>query len=251
LLFFDCPECVLLASRSSPRERPSDNGPVPLLGAPVLRGVVTLAATAAGVLDRGPGRGGEPLRRWKRGRRRRVAARRASAGPSSDGGIDAAHGNEAASQARREPSGRRRGPRSARQAGGRRPDPGGEEMFGPPNSLCRVGRLGVRRRSNRGDAGAGSAEGRGGTAPEIRRRCCGLVLADANSMTYTSHAEIQSPGPTRDAAPAGEPVAGTEARRSVAGRPGVRGEPGLDEAPGVRGATWGPAIRHIITVSNT
>ena len=55
--------------------------------------VVTLAATAAGVLIAGLVGVVSRLRRWKRGRAATGAARRASAGLASVGGIDAAHGN--------------------------------------------------------------------------------------------------------------------------------------------------------------
>ena len=55
--------------------------------------VVTLAATAAGVLIAGLFRVVIRLRRWKRGRTATGAARRASAGPFSVGGIDTAYGN--------------------------------------------------------------------------------------------------------------------------------------------------------------
>ena len=55
--------------------------------------VVTLAATAAGMLIAGLVGVVSRLRRWKRGRAATGAAHRASAGPFSAGGIDAAHGN--------------------------------------------------------------------------------------------------------------------------------------------------------------
>ncbi len=55
--------------------------------------VVTLAATAVGVLIAGLVGVASRLRRWKRGRAATGAARRAAAGPFSVGGGDAAHGN--------------------------------------------------------------------------------------------------------------------------------------------------------------
>ena len=55
--------------------------------------VVTLAATAAGMLIAGLVGVVSRLRRWKRGRAGTGAARRASAGPFSAGGSDADHGN--------------------------------------------------------------------------------------------------------------------------------------------------------------
>jgi uncharacterized integral membrane protein len=55
--------------------------------------VVTLAATASGVLIAGLVGLASRLRRWKRGRAATGAARRASAGPSLAGGIDNAHGS--------------------------------------------------------------------------------------------------------------------------------------------------------------
>jgi uncharacterized integral membrane protein len=55
--------------------------------------VVTLAATAAGVLIAGLVGLARRLRRWRRGRAATGAARPASAGLASVGGIDAAHGN--------------------------------------------------------------------------------------------------------------------------------------------------------------
>ena len=55
--------------------------------------VVTLAATAAGVLIAGLIGLVSRLRRWKRGRAATGAARRASASLASAAGIDAAHGN--------------------------------------------------------------------------------------------------------------------------------------------------------------
>ena len=55
--------------------------------------VVTLAATAAGVLIAGLIGLVSRLRRWKRGRAATGAARRASAGLASAGGMDGVQGN--------------------------------------------------------------------------------------------------------------------------------------------------------------
>jgi uncharacterized integral membrane protein len=55
--------------------------------------VVTLAATAAGVLIAGLVGVGSRLRRWKRGRAATGAARRASASLASAGGMDGVQGN--------------------------------------------------------------------------------------------------------------------------------------------------------------
>jgi uncharacterized integral membrane protein len=68
--------------------------------------VVTLAATAAGVLIAGLVGVGSRLRRWKRGRAATGAARRASAGLASAGGMDGVQVTEAAGRARRDPSSR-------------------------------------------------------------------------------------------------------------------------------------------------
>jgi len=64
-------------------------------------------------------------------------------------------------------------------------------------------------------------------------------------MTDTSAAGPRIPGPTRDAAPAGEPVAGAEA--AGLWRPTrCKGEPASTRRQASEGRPGGPAIRHRI-----
>ena len=64
-------------------------------------------------------------------------------------------------------------------------------------------------------------------------------------MKGTSTGEIQGPQVDPNAAPAGEPVAGTEA--AVLGRPTrCKGEPALTRRQASEGRPGGPATRHRI-----